>query len=278
VPAIAINGTELHFFEHGSGWPCLVMHGGLGFDHSYLTPGLDTLGDTLRLIYYDHRCNGRSGRPPIETLTFEQLADDADALRIRLGYESVCIIAHSITGSAIALEYALRHPGHLRHLILVCAAPGFDPTDQAFGERLARKGMTPEMAEAFAHAGDSDSALRHYIETAGPLYYHAFDNQRHRRMFGRMLYHAAATVRSFELLATWNILDRLGAVLAPTLVITGDSDPFSPPAGSATLRDGIPDADLVILGESGHFPWVDQPEEFAAAIRNWLSAGSRGAW
>lgn len=277
MPTRAINGTMLNFCESGNGRPCLVMHGGLGFDHSYLSPGLDVLGDTLRLIYYDHRCNGRSGRPPIESLTFGQLADDADVLRASLGHDSVSIIAHSITGCAVALEYALRHPRHLRHLILMCVAPGFDPADKALGERLARRGMTPEMAQAFGHAGDSDAALRHYIETAGPLYYHAFDGERHRRQFARTMYRAAATVRSFELLATWNILDRLGAVSAPTLLISGASDPFSTADDAAALQKGIRGAELLVLEESGHFPWVEQPEEFATAIKTWLARSASAA-
>ena len=61
------------------------MHGGLGVDHSQFREELDPLGDLLRLVYYDHRGNGRSGRPPIETLTLAQLAADADALRAHLG-------------------------------------------------------------------------------------------------------------------------------------------------------------------------------------------------
>ena len=75
-----LSDTTLYYREVGAGMPCLVMHGGLGLDHTYLHPGLDPLGDVLRLVYYDHRCHGRSGRPPLETLTYEQLAaDDADA-------------------------------------------------------------------------------------------------------------------------------------------------------------------------------------------------------
>src|SRR5439155_301390 len=59
-----------------------------GVDHTQFRDGFDPLGDALRLVCYDHRCNGRSGRPPIETLTLEQLADDADALRSHLGYKA----------------------------------------------------------------------------------------------------------------------------------------------------------------------------------------------
>ncbi|MGH2583548.1 MAG: alpha/beta fold hydrolase [Dehalococcoidia bacterium] len=70
-------------------------------------PSLDPLDDTFRLVYYDHRGNGRSGRPPIHTLFFEQFADDADALRAHLGLGRIAVLGHSY-GSFIALEYALR--------------------------------------------------------------------------------------------------------------------------------------------------------------------------
>src|SRR5215211_8942345 len=77
MPVAHRNAAELFYVEVGEGVPCLIMHGGLGFDHTCLHPWLDPLGDVLHLVYYDHRGHGRSGRPPSETITFEQLCDDA---------------------------------------------------------------------------------------------------------------------------------------------------------------------------------------------------------
>ncbi len=271
MPIARLKDVELFFTESGEGPPCLVMHGGLGYDHSYLAPGLCVLGDTFRLVYYDHRCNGRSSRPPLDTLSFAQLADDADGLRDGLGHEAVSIIAHSLSGCAVGLEYALRHPSRVRHLILMCAAPCFNPADPAFGARLAAKGMTTEMAGAFANAGESDAALKHYAELAGPLYHHTYDAGRYHRQIDNMVYSAAAMARSFELVANWTILDQLAKIHAPTLLIAGASDPFATPEDALELQRGIPGAELVVMESSGHFPWVEQPEEFAMAIRAWLS-------
>ena len=108
MPGALVNGTELFYLTIGSGPPCLVMHGGLGFDHTYLHTWLDSLGNSLRLIYYDHRGNGRSSGDGAETLTLEQLADDADALRGMLGVRQIDIMAHSV-GGLVALTYALRY-------------------------------------------------------------------------------------------------------------------------------------------------------------------------
>lgn len=60
-----VNGTDLFYTAVGRGVPCLVMHGGLGVDHTQFREWLDPLGDAMRLVYYDHRGNGGSGRPPI---------------------------------------------------------------------------------------------------------------------------------------------------------------------------------------------------------------------
>jgi proline iminopeptidase len=98
MPVAHLNDTELFYVEVGEGVPCLVMHGGLGGDHTALHPWLDPSGDVMHLVYYDHRGNGRSGRPPAETLTFEQFCSDADALREHLDFEKVAVLGYSFGG------------------------------------------------------------------------------------------------------------------------------------------------------------------------------------
>ncbi len=44
MPEIAVNGVSLFYTEVGRGRPCLLMHGGLGLDHTHLHPWLDPLG------------------------------------------------------------------------------------------------------------------------------------------------------------------------------------------------------------------------------------------
>jgi proline iminopeptidase len=117
MPLADLNGTDLFYVEAGTGTPCLVMHGGLGVDHTHLRRWLDPLGDVLHLVYYDHRHNGRSGRPGIDSLTHEQFVADADALRAHLGLRRIAVLRHSY-GGCLALEYALRHPEDAERLAL----------------------------------------------------------------------------------------------------------------------------------------------------------------
>ena len=103
-----VDGAEL-YAEVGEGPLCLVMHGGPGVDHTCFRPWLDSLGHALRLVYYDHRGNGRSSRPTVETLTLPQLAADADAcVRTSATSASPC----SATPSAASSRWSTRSESH----------------------------------------------------------------------------------------------------------------------------------------------------------------------
>ena len=147
MPTANINDTDLYYDKCGSGSPLLVMHGGLGVDHTYFRPILDTLGDVFQLIYYDHRGHGRSGRPPINSITYEQLADDANALRENLGHEKIGVIGHS-AGGFVALHYAIRYQKHLSHLILLDSSPAFDYMEEIMAN-VQQRNPTPEIIAAF---------------------------------------------------------------------------------------------------------------------------------
>lgn len=59
MQTIPIRDTSLYVQVMGQGYPLLLMHGGPGLDHTTLLP-LKPLADQFTLIFYDHRCNGRS--------------------------------------------------------------------------------------------------------------------------------------------------------------------------------------------------------------------------
>jgi proline iminopeptidase len=244
------------------------MHGGLGFDHTYLHPWLDPLGDAMRLVYYDHRGNGRSGRPPLGTLTFERLCADADALREHLGFEQVAVMGHSY-GGFVALEYALRYPRRLSHLILLDTASNFD-----YGEEIdanaRRKGATEEQMQALDAPVGSEEEFRRVLEIIKPLYWHRFDAELSARVFARTVFSAKAYEAGGSLLKDWNLTPRLGEIGAPTLIVVGREDFITPPSQARILHEGILGSKLVIFERSGHMPWLEEPDAFFGAIGEWL--------
>ncbi len=203
MPTCSADGTELFFVEVGTGLPCLVMHGGLGWDHTYMHPWLDPLGDKMHLVYYDHRGNGRSGRPPVETLTHAQFSADAEALRRHLGFDRVAVMGHSY-GGFIALEYALRYPRHLSHLILVGTAPALDYLDEVMAN-ARRRGATPEVVAAFEMVPDTDEAMARRARLIAPLYFHSFDPGLVDRILAHTVFSSSAAARGRQLRQMYNV-------------------------------------------------------------------------
>jgi len=110
---LKIRDVSLNVEVFGRGYPLVLMHGGPSADLYSMLP-FRRLTDWFKLVFYDHRCNGRSTGAPVSSMTWENLTADADALRERLGFERWAVLGHSF-GGHVALEYALRYPDSLSH-------------------------------------------------------------------------------------------------------------------------------------------------------------------
>src|SRR5512142_2593091 len=120
---IPVENAELFYREIGEGRPIIVLHGGPDFDHTYLLPDLDRLSDSFRLIYYDQRGRGKSTRNvQPDDVTMASEIEDLESVRKFFGLDSVALLGHS-WGNVLALEYAIRHPTHISHLIILNTAP-----------------------------------------------------------------------------------------------------------------------------------------------------------
>jgi proline iminopeptidase len=267
----SLSGSDLYYEISGTGWPCLVMHGGLGLDHTHFRPWLDSLGDLLQLIYFDHRGNGRSAPAQPEELTFERFTSDADGLRSRLGCERTAVLGSSF-GSFIALEYAWRYPQRVSHLILVGGAPKLDYIPEALAA-VARRSPPPDALAALSQPmGDTDKDFCNTWHTLLPLYFNAaFDREQAARAFEGTVYRAAAAAANPALMASYDMCERLSEIQAPVLIVCGEDDFITPPAQALRLQSGLSQAEAVVIPETGHFPFIERPQEFEAIVRAWLS-------
>lgn len=275
MPTAPVNGTNLYYELVGEGIPCIALHGGLGMDHTYLKATFGSLNDQLRFIYVDQRGNGRSDRPPSETITLAQLAADVEALRDQLGFEKIALLGHSF-GGFIALEHATTFPESLSHLILLDTSPGkFEPTPEELAERPDPSTVSPEAREAaqklFSVPPASDEAsggltldhARAYLHKQGPaVLFSAFSD---------VIFDLSTMILGFMSFAGWSVADKLDRITCPTLVVCGRYDLQTTPECSKRLSTAIPDAELLWLENSGHFPWVEEPDTFFAAVEEWLS-------
>jgi proline iminopeptidase len=269
-----LNGVELFFDVVGDGLPFVMLHGGLGFDHTYLKSTFGPLEDVLRMIYVDQRNNGRSERGPIDAVTIPQLADDVEALRAHLGLDRIGVLGHSY-GGFVALEYATRFPERVSHLVAVDTSPGaFEPTAEELAERADPSWITPEIEKAMSLFAAGMPATRDEFEAVledfVPIYLKKLAPRDLADLLAAGTIDPAMAAHSMQVLQGWSVNDKLGQITAPTLVVCGRYDLLTTPECSKRLSKSIPDAELVFLETSGHFPWLEEPDTFFAALESWL--------
>lgn len=276
MPLMQIRDVSLFVEVVGSGPPVLVMHGGPSADHWTLA-ALRRCADQATLVFYDHRCNGRSEGAPVSSMTWDNLTADADALRERLGFDRWTVLGHSF-GGHVALEYALRYPGRVAQLVLVDTAADSRWSQQNAPRVLEERGWPPAKVELcrrwFNGAIEPREAFR-TLMTLGPAYYHRPSLiTLLREVLGgswrTKLRPEALIFAGQHLMPGWSIVDRLAEIRAPTLVVAGVSDFIFPPAAQRELAAGIPHARLHLIEGAGHEPWSEQPAAFFSALRAFL--------
>src|SRR5689334_2447758 len=111
------QGCRLAYDVRGDGPPVLFVQGA-GVHGPGWAPQTDALAGRFRCLSFDNRGVGRS-QPEPETLSVEQMADDARAILDAERWERVHVVGHSL-GGLVSLCLALTHPERVRSLALLC--------------------------------------------------------------------------------------------------------------------------------------------------------------
>lgn len=276
------DGVRLWYTTRGRGTPIVVIHGGAGMDHKSLAADLVPLERNHRVIYYDQRGGGRSTLT--ERLTIDDHVADLEALRRDLGLEKVTLLGHSF-GPAIAALYAIRHPERVERMIFLGPIPPrkatfFEDYGTAMASRMTAEQLKRqnELQSMFA-SKDADviAVCREYWSLGTPP------------RVARSL--PASVVKSdfctaspeairfgmtktseitFGSLGDWDWTAGLRRVDAPTLVIHGEEDAI-PMALVAEWASALPNAQLLRLPDTAHFPHAERPEIVFPAIENFLA-------
>jgi proline iminopeptidase len=277
-----IRDVSLFVKVMGQGYPLVLMHGGPSLDHTTLLP-LEPLADQFTLIFYDHRCNGRSEGTEVTSMTLENLTADADALRQALGFDQWAVLGHSFGGN-VALEYALRYPHSLSRLILMNTGGDQRWVNQNSPEILAKRGFSASAVEAARRFYNGQITPDEYMPTFmkfmsaysyhnSPLYHPAVVTLANKVGLGPpMKFRPEALIFGYgQMLQGWTVMDRLGEIQAPTLVTAGRYDFLFPPEHQAILADRIPHARLELIECAGHNPQIEQTAVVVEIIRSFIA-------
>jgi proline iminopeptidase len=277
MATISVRGISLFVKVIGHGYPLVLMHGGPGTDHNTMLP-FRPCADRFTLVFYDHRCNGRSEGAEVSSMTWDNLTADADALRQALGFDKWAVLGHSF-GGMVALEYALRYRQSLSHLLLLDTCGDTWWVQQNAPKILAKRGhssATVETAQRFFNGEIAPNEVFRAGLKLARAYYHRLSPlllAREVALGLRVKSRPEAHIFGFgQLLKGWTVMDRLGEIEVPTLVMAGRDDFQFPPEHQAALAAGIPHARLEIIERAGHNAPTERPAEVIQVVRDFMAA------
>jgi 3-oxoadipate enol-lactonase len=259
------QGARIYWDEQGQGEPVLLIMG-LAYPSQMWYRTRPLLASRYRTLVLDNRGIGRSDIPQ-GPYPIALMASDAAAVLDAAGIESAHVFGVSM-GGMIAQEFALQYPTRVRSLVLGCTAAG-GPTavraePEAIQMLMRREKMSPEEA--------AEASVPFIYDPTTPRERIDEDIAIRRPWFPRPEAYAA----QLQGILGWEAYSRINQIVAPTLVIHGESDRLVPPGNGKLIAERIPDAKLAMIPHASHLFLTDQTEVSHRAILQFLNeqAGS----
>jgi len=251
----AIPGARVWYEDTGGSGPAVVLlHARTGAAAMWQRQLAAFSAAGYRCIAYDRR---QSGRTEVAPGAAEALpADDLLALVDRLGVERFHLLG-TAAGGIVALDFALSHPQRVRSLVFANSVGSAEiKQDQEYISAAAQRRppdeLPPEERELGAWYRSHDPAgVRQWLE---------------------MGKETRAKQPPFPRTRNRITLARLAELKMPALLITGDIDPYTPPAVLEVFHRRIPHATALVIPNSGHSAFWEQPERFNGAVLDFLNS------
>jgi L-proline amide hydrolase len=261
--------------------PVLTLHGGPGAAHDYLEPLAALAASGRRLIFYDQLGIANSDEPHDPALwTIGLFLEEIRTVREALGLERVHIMGQS-WGGMLAMEYALTQPDGLASLVIANSPASM--TQWVSEANRLRLELPADIQAALSHHEAAGTIDDPGYESAVMEFYRrhvcrtdpwpdcvqrsftklANNPEVYRTMNGPSEFHVTGSLKS------WNIIDRLGEITVPTLIISGRYDEATP-AIAETVHRGIPNSKWVLFENSSHMPHVEETERCLQVLEDYL--------
>jgi proline iminopeptidase len=282
---VVVNGVRLWYRVAGTAPadapPVVFLHGGPGQgSQSFAALAGPRLEPSLRMVYFDQRGSGRSERPWNGAYSIDLLVEDVEGLRLALGVPAIAIVAQSF-GAVVALEYAARYPRHVSRLVI---AAGLSDTPASLRGQCARLAQDDPPAHARAVAAGGEAGCNPFA---------AYEGAAQGEFVARNMFPDPAVRTRLEQADTAGGLRNTGELggaifsqgllgwrfaahdrlTMPVLVIAGARDFQIGLEPQRDLARGLPDAELLVYEDAGHFMYLDQPDRFARDVAAFLNAG-----
>ena len=253
-----MNAIEVGYTVEGEGPPLYMVHG-IGSRRATWAGLVPSLADDFTCVSYDLRGHGDSPVPPTP-YSLDDLVEDLEALRDRLGHERIHVIGHSL-GGMIGPAYARAHPDRVRTVTLLSTAAGRTEED---GAKV--RGVLAAMETDGIEAKLGALVERWYTDAFIAARPDAIETR--KRQVLDTPAHVFLSV--FHIYAETEMAPWLHEVACPCLVLTGELDGGCNPRLNRFIADTLPDSELVILDGLKHSILIEAPERVAPPVRDFL--------
>lgn len=275
---IQTNGVKLWTARQGFGVPVALLHGGPGAC-DYLAPIAEMIEDLAECLRFDQRGCGRSeNKPPYDVAS---AVADLDGLRSACGVNQWTVIGHS-WGCCLALAYAVEHPDRVTSLILISPhqllgrGPWSDEYRTNFSLRLKSETLHRyrELRERLPNASPDEAKQiqDELIEIQRPTdYAHGTDPSKFLHFEHEPAHEVNALLNKswYTHAADAKFQASARAIRTPKLLLHGEEDP-RPAWPNKQFAEDSTNSLFRLIPKAGHFPWTENPEVLAAALRSFL--------
>lgn len=269
---IDLNGVEVHVKTSGAGEPVFVLLHGFGASLYSWNAVMPSIAENGRVIAYDRTGFGLTERPlnweGVNPYSGEAQLELLLALLDHYAVEKAILVGNS-AGGTVAMQFSLAYPERVQALVLV------DPA-------VYSGGGAPAWLRPFLNTPQARRLgpllLRQFLAKGSSLLDSAWNDPALISPQTRDLYTKPLRAANWDR-ALWEFTlasqptglpERLGEIKLPVLVVTGDNDRIVPTEQSVQLADELPEAELVIIPQSGHVPHEEKPDLFLNALQKFL--------
>ncbi len=253
-----MTAIDVSYRIEGQG-PALYLVHGIGARKTTWNELVDGLKQDFTCVSYDLRGHGESPIPP-PPYSLEDLVDDLEALRRKLGHQKIHVAGHSL-GGMIGPAYAHAYPEQTLSVSLLSTAAGRSPEDRAklkaVGDAMEQNGVV-ETLETFVERWFTDA----FVEN-------------HPDLIKARLQQVKETpvdvfLSVFWIYATTEMAPWLHDVGCPCLVLTGELDGGCNPRLNKFIDSELPDSRLVILEGLKHSLTIEASDRVLPHLREFL--------
>ena len=262
MPTLNLDSADIYYEIHGEGDPLILIHG-LGSSTRDWELQIPAFSSQFQVIALDLRGHGKSTKPP-GPYSMALFAEDTARLIKELGAEPAHILGISL-GGMVAFQLALDYPDLVRSLIVVNGTPEIVP--RTIKEKIAiwQRLLIVRLV-----------GMRKMGEVLGERFFPREDQTAMREIFIERWAEndQPAYLEAIKAVIGWSVIDKLGEISCPTLVIGSDGDYF-PTTDKETYTKKIPGAELIIVKDSLHALPAEKPAEFNKIVIGFLDNLSR---